>query len=135
MTWDAIGAVGEIVGAGAVVISLIYRAPQIRTQNKQSQIDANHEISVGSREETAKSANPDISEIFVRANEDFDALSDAELMRFIVLTVGVFRAWEEAYIQNRDGYLADTAWEAVARHYSLITSAPSIRRALGAEKR
>lgn len=33
MNWDAIGAVGEIVGALAVVISLVYLASQIRIQN------------------------------------------------------------------------------------------------------
>ena len=30
MNWDAIGAVGEIVGASAVVLSLAYLAVQIR---------------------------------------------------------------------------------------------------------
>ena len=33
MNWDAIGAVGEIVGALAVVISVIYLAVQIRQTN------------------------------------------------------------------------------------------------------
>ena len=30
MNWDAIGAVGEILGAAAVVLSLVYLATQIR---------------------------------------------------------------------------------------------------------
>ena len=30
MNWDAIGAVGEVIGAMAVVISIIYLAVQIR---------------------------------------------------------------------------------------------------------
>jgi hypothetical protein len=34
MNWDAIGAVGEIVGAVAVVLSLVYLAVQIRTSSK-----------------------------------------------------------------------------------------------------
>ena len=36
MNWDAIGAVGEIVGASAVVLSLAYLAVQIRLQNRES---------------------------------------------------------------------------------------------------
>ena len=36
MNWDAIGAVGEIVGALAVVVSLLYLAGQIRVSNKAS---------------------------------------------------------------------------------------------------
>ena len=34
MNWDAIGAVGEIIGAIAVVVSLMYLAIQIRTSSK-----------------------------------------------------------------------------------------------------
>lgn len=34
MNWDAISAVGEIVGAAAVVLTLIYLAVQIRQNNK-----------------------------------------------------------------------------------------------------
>ena len=47
LNWDAIGAVGEIVGALAVVVSLIYLATQIRTQNIEARLAAVHEISVG----------------------------------------------------------------------------------------
>jgi len=41
LNWEAIG---EIVGALAVVISLLYLAAQIRTQNLESRIAAVHEI-------------------------------------------------------------------------------------------
>ena len=34
MNWDAIGAIGEIIGALAVVVSLIYLAGQIRHNNQ-----------------------------------------------------------------------------------------------------
>ena len=128
MNWDAIGAVGEIVGASAVVVSLLYLAVQIRTQNTQARLSALHEISIGFREATAKFANEDISDIFIRANEDFDALSDPELHRLIILTGGLFRAWEEAHIQHKDGHLDVAAWEAMARHYTNIMGAPAVQR-------
>lgn len=35
MNWDAIGAIGEVVGALAVVISLVYLALQIRQNSRQ----------------------------------------------------------------------------------------------------
>ncbi len=44
MNWEAIGAVGEIFGALAVVVSLVYLATQIRSQNRESRIAASHEI-------------------------------------------------------------------------------------------
>jgi len=40
MNWEAIGAIAEIVGSGAVVVSLIYLAVQIRHSNRQTEIEA-----------------------------------------------------------------------------------------------
>ena len=38
MNWDAIGAIGEIVGAGAVVVTLIYLSLQIRETSRQMRV-------------------------------------------------------------------------------------------------
>ena len=40
MNWDALGAVGEIVGAGAVVLTLVYLALQVRMSAKQQSIES-----------------------------------------------------------------------------------------------
>ena len=34
MNWEAIGAIGEVIGAAAVVITLVYLAIQIRQSNQ-----------------------------------------------------------------------------------------------------
>ena len=44
MNWDAAGAIGEIVGAFAVVMSLIYLASKIRIQNREARISSVHDI-------------------------------------------------------------------------------------------
>ena len=45
MNWDAIGAVGEIVGASGVIISVIYLALQIKKQTKESQMASMRDLS------------------------------------------------------------------------------------------
>jgi hypothetical protein len=40
MNWEAIGAVGEIAGALAVIMSLLYLASQIRENNKSTRYGA-----------------------------------------------------------------------------------------------
>ena len=40
MNWDAISAIGEIVGALAVVVTLVYLSRQIRQANRQGEIEA-----------------------------------------------------------------------------------------------
>ena len=44
MSWEAIGAIGEIVGAAAVVLSLVYLGRQIEHQNRESRIASMHEM-------------------------------------------------------------------------------------------
>jgi len=39
MNWEAIGAIGEIIGAAAVVATLVYLARQIRAQSKAYEIE------------------------------------------------------------------------------------------------
>ena len=45
MNWDAIGAIGENIGAFAVVISVVYLAVQIRKQTAESRLAAARELS------------------------------------------------------------------------------------------
>jgi len=127
MNWDAIGAIGETIGAAAVVVSLLYLAVQIRTQNKQSRLSALHEMSRDLRDATAMFASADMTDIFVRANESFERISDAESVRLIVLTTNFFRAWEDAFLENRDGHLDGDVWEALSRDYAQSMGIPSFR--------
>lgn len=128
MNWEAAGAISEIVGAAAVVISLLYLAMQIRAQVAQAKLQALHEMCKQFRDVTALFATPDISEIFVRANEDFDSLSDSESLRLIVLVTNLFRAWEEAFLEMTNGHLESSAWKTLSRDYTQPMGAPSLRR-------
>ncbi|MEH6637297.1 MAG: hypothetical protein V7700_17385 [Halioglobus sp.] len=128
MNWEIGAAVAEIVGAVAVVISLIYLALQIRAQTNQSRLAAQHEVSNGIREVSLLFATEDISDIFVRGNKDFDSMSDAELVRLIVAITNLFRVWEEAFAEARDGHLEAANWDALSGDYSQLMGAPSFTR-------
>jgi len=39
-----------------------------------------------------------MAEILLKANEDYDQLTDIEALRFIILSGELLRAWEEAFI-------------------------------------
>ena len=99
MNWDAIGAVGEIIVAAAVVLSLGYLAVQIRQQNSESRSAAMHDISVGWRAASEILIDGELASIFIKANQDFDSLSETEALRFVATVRGIFRVFEEAYVQ------------------------------------
>ena len=99
MNWDAIGAVGEIIGAFAVVLSLIYLAIQIRTQNKESRLASIHETVVAQRDSTKLFLEPNVSEDFLAVLEDFDNATAAQRLRFTMLVMIFIKATQDAYLQ------------------------------------
>lgn len=127
MNWDAIGAIGEIVGASAVVVSLVYLGLQIRSQNKQAKLSALREMSRELRGTTAMFADPNISDIFVRANEDYGSISDAESVQLMVLTTNIFRAWENAFLESKVGNLEESVWQGLSREYTQTMGIPSFQ--------
>ena len=97
MNWDAIGAIGELVGAAAVVATLIYFARQIRGSSRDSAAQyftANQAIQADITKLTI-----DHAELLTRANRN-EELSDAERMVFTQLirhfTGSYFRATRRA---------------------------------------
>ena len=74
MNWEAIGAIGEIFGAGAVVISLFYLASQIRTQNKEARLAAQHQVLTAFREASLIMSDPELADIFLRGNKDIESV-------------------------------------------------------------
>lgn len=134
MNWDAIGAIGEIIGASAVVVSLVYLALQIRSQSTQAKLSSLREMSRELRGTTAMFADRGISEIFVRANEDYNSLSDAESVQLIVLTTNIFRAWENAFLESRVGNLDESVWQALSREYAQTIGIPAFQHIWGLRK-
>jgi hypothetical protein len=128
MNWEIGAAVAEIVGAIAVVISLIYLALQIRAQTNLSRLAAQHEVSKGIREASLLFATEDISGLFARGNNDFDSMPEAELVRLIVAITNLFRVWEEAFSEARDGHLEAANWDALSGDYSQLMGTSSFRR-------
>ncbi len=118
MNWEAIGAIGEIIGATAVVASLVYLAVQIRTQNRESRMSAMHDISVGYRDGLAAVAEGDMADLFVKAFDDYESLTRPETIRLIAGASRLFRVWEEAYLLYQAGYLEKRTWETMLRQFN-----------------
>ena len=80
MNWDAISAIGEILGAAAVVASLVYLAIQVRSA-KSAAADVNRLIrAVGVRETIRHTINDsELSDAWIRAADsvgNFQAVAD-----------------------------------------------------------
>ncbi len=128
MNWDAIGAIGELVGAVAVVISVLYLARQVRNQVRETQLDAIHEVSVGFREGIAATfMDAQLSDLFARGKDDPDVLNQAERIQFIAFIQRNYRVWEDAFYQRRDGRLDEPLWCSMERQYAALLNWPGVQ--------
>ena len=122
MDWEAIGAVGEIVGAAAVVVSLLYLARQVQIQNSESRAAAMHEFYVGWRESSVPFVDGDLADLFIKASADFDSLTEIEKLRLFGGLQGLIRLFEEAYFQHQQNRINSGMWNAINRQYSSLFS-------------
>jgi len=112
MNWDALGALGEIVGAAAVVASLIYLATQMRQTNTLARA-ATYEA-IGSRFSQLwmdMALNPEWSEISRRwsshslSAEEFDGFSEGEKFRMMAFYIAMHRQFEATWRQINLGLI------------------------------
>ena len=113
MNWEAIGAVGEILGAFAVVGSLVYLASQIRVQNREARVASVHDAAEAYRTTIAALQEPEMADIHLQAIENFDDLTPSQRLRYIVFLLGIFKVWEESYYQWREDRMDQEAWESM----------------------
>ena len=111
MNWDAIGAVGEVLGAVGVIVTLVYLALQIR-QNTQAlraaSVDSMTNIANGIR--TNLFSDPNVTAIYMRGLADIESLNDLERERFRLLMTNALWALWNSFAQAQ---LGDTqSWDA-----------------------
>ncbi|MFT4562657.1 MAG: hypothetical protein ACI9BW_002403 [Gammaproteobacteria bacterium] len=125
MNWEAIGAVGETLGAAAVVISLVYVAVQIRqntnetrTQRTQTLISANADVNF------QMANNEGLAELFQAGVHDYQQLSGIEQMRFGALSFSAFNRYSFAYHQFLNDQLEELFWDAIERELLVLLNLP-----------
>ena len=116
MNWDAIGALGELVGAGAVVISIIYLAIQVRQNTDSNKTLATQNL-VKQNSDLVKDygGDPARCELVQRGMlQGFDALTPDERFRFNCNLLAIYNQFELAFHQHREGKLDSVIWEKFA---------------------
>jgi hypothetical protein len=104
LNWDMVGALGELIGAAAVVLTLVYLARQVREASQEAQRNRfahlNGEIS---RVADSWGADAEISDIVFRGLADPVSLTPHEAFRFNSSVFRMFRAWEAVFQYSVEG--------------------------------
>lgn len=136
MNWEAIGAIGEVVGAAAVFISLLYLALQIRNSRRSDQIvaaagaaSAVHDwIGQIVRDET-------LYDLYRRGLTDYESLSRSEKGRYSLLLFQLFRSAETGWAQLQMGLMDAGYWAGVEETLVFVFRTPGGRRFLAKNSR
>lgn len=83
MNWEAISAIGEVIGALAVVITLAYLARQVRQSNRQNLLAAfQHNYDSTNQFLTSTLESDELAELVVRGRKSYEKLTASERLRF-----------------------------------------------------
>jgi len=106
MDWEAIGAIGEIAGAAAVLVTLIYLSIQIRQNTKA----LGHASERGATDDAfrwvfAVIQDPELADLY-RSGLLAQDLSPEDELRFRLLMQMLFATWDYAYKHGQHGAVA-----------------------------
>ena len=111
MNWEAIGAIGEIIGAIAVVITLVYLAAQLRTNTTAINRSASQEVIQG-RGEMSRflASDSELSSLFWRGAATPESLDSNEWQRFYFIVNAVIRPIELGFLDHVEGRMSKETW-------------------------
>jgi hypothetical protein len=125
MNWEAIGAIGEIVGALAVVATLGYLARQMRQANMHAKSQVRQRMIEQTQDELYVIVNdPSIHELFVRDQ----TLDPSEQVRLNAYLVSFMRQREWEWFQYEDGVIDKRAHESYYAVIPLLLGTERTRR-------
>jgi hypothetical protein len=111
MNWEAIGAIGEIIGAAAVVATLGYLAIQTRQSNKLARSNTVLQLQEENRAHRNILAQDEaLAKIVMRAING-EALSELELFRYQARSDSSMSFFESIYIQFQAGIITKEDFE------------------------
>ena len=110
----------EIIGAVAVVISLIYVGVSVNQNTNAVQV-ANHQALVALDQETSNwFRDADFAAAFEAAKMDVNKLSAVQRAQVGSYIAGKMNAWEFAFLTHENGMMEDNIWEGWDGHYRTV---------------
>lgn len=119
LNWDAVGAIGEMLGAAGVIVSLAYLAVQIRQSSMQTELNtkalratafqnlAEHQATLFLSQVT----NSEVRTVVLKARGNgMDALTDDERVIYGAHTRMIIRSYFNAYNLLKESLITDDQW-------------------------
>ncbi len=128
MNWDAIGAIGELIGATAVVTTLVYLGRQIHQANTRSQADATYSfLNAYGPMNLAVAENKELASIFRRGLQGLE-LDEDEAIQFFAFAGHYVNTWSVFCDLHAKRQFPDTQWTVIRKDIITFISTPGGRK-------
>ena len=124
MNWDALGAIGELVGAAAVVLTLGYLAVQIRQGSKSSRQQSYYDLVTRRTNLLNKMVESDYVTAIVIIGMRGDAMKEIEAQRFTSWSLNYVSHMQDVYLQWRAGLVEENVWLAERQFLAVLVELP-----------
>ena len=128
MNWEAIGAVGELIGALAVIITLIYVGRQIHQANAQTQAMSRYSLIEALGEINLLIAGSKENASVMRRGLEDQALDADESIQFFTIIGQFTNTASVLFDLHNDGLLPDNQWLLIRKDIISIFSEPGGQR-------
>jgi len=121
--------VAEIVGAFAVVVSLIYVGEQVNDSASAVRAASANDVNVALQSWYLEiGTDQQTSELFYRALTSEEALANEEEFQFLMMLHGAFLAFQNSYLLAEEGTIDTELREAITAAIVGIKGLPGMRR-------
>ena len=128
MTWDAIAAVGELLGAVGVIASLVYVARQVRSSGYQARQAAIQSVVNKMNDVWNVMASGGTADLWTRGSRGLIHLDgESEIVQYSALMLSLFRPYEELFHYRVDGQMEDWTWESISSVCHSIIGTPGFQ--------
>ena len=131
MNWEAIGAIGEIIGALAVVVSIVFLIFELRRGRIAAETESFSSLADGLNNVNLRiSENAELAEIWTRGLRDPDSLDETEYTRLLFVIQSFLNHFVEMNKRRENHNIPRTEWEAYAAAYAHAFNSPGGKRLL-----
>lgn len=126
MNWEAIGAIGEMIGALAVFASLLFVGLQIRQSDRTQRAASLQSVLDGHRDRTFAPLymTPDISDLWSRGMTSFDELDEKDKRRFYAFMFEQCFQMQQVMQLREQGLLPNTDFDAWLAYTASVFQSP-----------
>jgi len=118
VNWEAIGAIGEVVGAVAVVLTLVYLAVQLRQNTNALKTNTWQSIQdAEQRFDEFLSRDHHLLEVWIKGHQDRNSLSESEQLQFFLLNKQLLDQFQTHHYHYEKGMIDEDLWSSWERTF------------------